>query len=517
MLQVKNITITEKKTGRTLWKNVSFVLNAQDKIAVIGEEGDGKSTLLKAIVDKHLVPYVNVEGQIIKQNMHIGYVGQFLDSDWNSQTVLSYFLKQTPTGEETYEIYERFAHLQNILATVGLSEQLLETNQTVGTLSGGEKVKLQFAKMLLNNPNCFILDEPTNDIDIQTLVWVESFLQSTMYPVLFISHDETLLKHVANGILHIEQTQKKTIPICTFERISYDEYVQKRANSLQKQEQIALKQRAQDKARTERWQQMYAKVQSQQNSISRQNPHGGRLLKKKMQSVLSQKKRFEKERESFTEIPEPEEAIKLKFSNVVLPKSTCVLSYNAPQLTVGKKVLANNIQLQVYGPQKVMITGANGTGKTTLLREIYTYMQQQKRFRVGYMPQNYEEELGAYPTVMAFLQSFCETNEKLTKARMYLGGLKFTTEETCGSIEHLSGGQKAKLYFLKLMLGGFDVLLLDEPTRNISPLSNPVLRKALASFSGAIIAVSHDRAFIKQVATHVYCLQKSGLHIVEER
>lgn len=512
MLQLQNVTLTEIKTNRNLVENVSFTLQEKDKLAIIGEEGNGKSTLLKAIVNTSLVPYVRVRGNIVKQNVRIGYVRQFLEKEWADLPVRAYFLKQNPTSEDDYAVYEKYHTLCSIMQTLGLSASLLETEQPIKTLSGGEKVKLQLAKVLLSNPTCLLLDEPTNDVDIATLTWLENFIQTYDNPIMYVSHDETLLEKTANCILHIELTQKKTKAICTYERIGYADYIQKRMLSLEKQEQIARKERAQDQERMERWQQIYNKVHSQQNSISRQDPHGARLLKKKMQSVLSQQKHFEKQRENFTDIPELEEAIKLAFAPCSIPAAKSILSLQVPVLRVNDKVLARNIQLEIYGPQKVVITGKNGVGKTTLLRQILEMIKQQTSLHVGYMPQNYEEELCAYTTVLEFLESFCVNKEQLTKARTYLGGLKFTQEEMCGKIEYLSGGQRAKLYLLKLMLKQVEVLILDEPTRNLSPLSNPVLRKMLASFSGAIIAVSHDRKFMQEVATQVYVMDNYGLH-----
>ena len=158
-----------------------------------------------------------------------------------------------------------------------------------------------------------------------------------------------------------------------------------------------------------------------------------------------------------------------------------------------------------------IISGFLGAGKTTLIKHIYDILQQKNDIKLGYMPQDYEDLLDAEMSPIDLLTKNNKTKEFMTKARTYLGSLKFTPEEVTNKIKYLSGGQKAKLLLLKLILDEANVLILDEPTRNLSPLSNPVIRKLLQDFPGTIISVSHDRKYIEEVCDKIYELTPNGL------
>ncbi|HIT23627.1 MAG TPA: ABC-F family ATP-binding cassette domain-containing protein, partial [Candidatus Faecimonas intestinavium] len=162
------------------------------------------------------------------------------------------------------------------------------------------------------------------------------------------------------------------------------------------------------------------------------------------------------------------------------------------------------------GNPHVCIIGQNGVGKSTLIKEIYNTLRTRTDIKVGYMPQNYEDILKEYDKVIDFIAPSGK-KEDVTKARMYLGNMNVTREEMEGKIAELSNGTKAKLILMKLVLEKSNVLLLDEPTRNVSPLSNPVIRKVLKEFKGTIISVSHDRKYIEEVIDKLYTLTPNGL------
>lgn len=166
-------------------------------------------------------------------------------------------------------------------------------------------------------------------------------------------------------------------------------------------------------------------------------------------------------------------------------------------LEVDENVLAEDIDLSVIGREKLVILGKNGSGKTTLLKKILEKLKETPNIKVGYMPQNYDEVLKKYSKVLDFLSE--NNEESITRIRSLLGMLKFTSEEMLNDISNLSGGQKAKIFLLKMFLDKSNVLVLDEPTRNLSPLSNPVIRKILKEYPGSIISVSHDRKYIDEV------------------
>lgn len=512
MIDIKNLTITTNDGDRKLIDNLSFTVNDGDKLAIIGEEGNGKSTLVKAIAcPSDVKKYAHIAGQINLFGQSIGYLQQILDHDWDDQQVYSYFLKESPLDEDDYSLFENFGEITKYVSSFGLNPIMLENGQSIGELSGGEKVKLQIIKILTKNPDILILDEPTNDLDIKTLEWLEGFINSYSNPIIYISHDEELLEKTANCILHVEQLKKKSVSKCTYAHLDYSSYIQKRFNDLEKQAQVAEYERAQDAAQMEKWRQIYNRVDHELNTISRKDPHGARLLKKKMQSVKSQEKRFERERKEFTERPDAEEAIYLNFGDGSIPNGKIVCDIHIPQLNVGDRILSQNINLRVIGPEHVVIVGRNGAGKTTFIKELSEHLQSRQDIKVGYMPQNYSDILSKYDSVLEYVAENVYDKDELTKIRTFLACLKFTGEEVGGKISDLSGGQKAKLFIAKLMTDDCNVLILDEPTRNLSPLSNPVIRNALTQFDGAIISVSHDRKFIKEVSTEIYEFTETGL------
>ncbi len=506
MLQIKNLTVTHTKDLRVLMKDFSFVLNKGDKAAIIGEEGNGKSTLLKIIYDENTAKqYTEFTGDIIKNNCKIGYLPQELTEEEKKKSVWEFCLEESGFSILTPK------ELADITMPLGMNLEILYADQKMGCLSGGEKVKLQIARLLMGQPDTLLLDEPSHDLDMETLSWLESFMNACEMPILFISHDETLLEHTANVIIHLEQVKRKTEPLHTIARMGYADYIRTRGSQLLHQEQTAKKERSEYEKQQQKFRRIQQKVEYQQNSITRQDPYGGKLLKKKMHTVKAIQRRFEKEFENMTEIPDPEEAIGLKFNDSVsLPNGKTVIDMTKPQLTMGERILARNIKIQITGPEKVCIIGKNGIGKTTLLKEMAAVLLGREDIKTAYMPQTYEDLLDAQKTPVEFLMNTGDRGEKI-KIGNYLGSMKFTEDEMNHKIGELSGGQKAKLFLIKMNLEQCNVFLLDEPTRNFSPLSNPVIRSMLKNFKGAVVSVSHDRKYIEEVCDSVYELKESGL------
>lgn len=498
MLELKNINITLEPSGRKIIENLNYVLQSGVKCAVIGEEGDGKSTFLKYIYDKKSVEsYCNASGQVVKHGA-VAYLPQFLEAEFFNMPVLEYLADG--------DVYANF----KLAEKMRIPAELLYDTRAMATLSGGERVKVRLFKLLCARPDVLLLDEPTNDLDIQTLEWLEDFLLQTPSAVLFVSHDIALLSKVAQNVIHIEQLIKKTSCKITVAACGYDEYVQTRSDLLERQTRIANKQREDYAKKEKRWQQIYERVRYEQGTISRRDPAGGRLLKKKMAGVLAQKKRFEREREEFIDIPDSESAIVTRFSpEISLPGGKTVLDFYCKQLSAGGKLLSKDVKLHVHGGEKIVITGSNGAGKSTLLSAIWEELPARKDIKAMYMPQNYGEVLDFSLSPVEFLE--CRDGEEITRARTFLGKMNFTPNEMTGSTGNLSGGQQAKLLFLKMVLKECNVLILDEPTRNFSPLSAPVVCGALSEFGGSIISVSHDRNYIESVCDTEYVLTENGL------
>ena len=502
MIQFNDVSIFLTANGRTLVDGLSFTLNPGDRTVVIGEEGNGKSTLLKLAADPALIAsHAEYTGSITRGGHRIGYLAQELTAAESAVPIRDH-LGLRP-GEEW--------RAEAIAAELGLDPSSVYESRPLSTLSGGERVKLRIVKLLLDEPDMLLLDEPTNDIDLDTLEWLEGFINSFDGGVLFVSHDETLIENTATAVIHIEHVHHKKVARHTVANVPYREYMASRERAFAHQAQVSAFEHAEQKKKEDRWREIYEKVDSAQRNNSRQDPSTGRLLKKKMHSVMSQGRRLEKERESLTEAPVSEWQIDIDLPPVSLPKRKEILRFSCEGLySPDGKRLTKGFDLNVDASDHLAIIGRNGIGKTTLLRMLEAELSKRRDIRVFYMPQNYFYLLEGYASPIDFLAPAGD-KESVTRARTYLGSVRFTKDEAESRLTELSGGQKAKLLFVKMALDGCSVLLLDEPTRNFSPLSNPVIRRILHDFGGCIIAVTHDRKFISEVATKVVRLTEDGI------
>lgn len=496
-------------------RDFSCAFNSGDKAVIIGEEGNGKSTLLKWLYDPDLIEnYAEVSGERVLSQERLAYLPQELPEEDKKKSIYEFFAEEPEFFEKSPRELGEFS---NNLQT---NPEFFYSEQLMGTLSGGEKVKAQIARLLMSNPTVLLLDEPSNDIDIQALCWLENLIQNWAYTVIFISHDETLIEHTANMVIHLELIKRKTLSRCTAVPISYSEYKKERAAMFEKQERDALADRREKRIRDEKLRRIESSVAYKLDTIPKVQRDGkGRLLKKKMKAVKSMEHRFKREDANMTPMPEQEDAIFFKLGDNYskIPAGKTVVDYSLAQLYTPdhSRILAENIHLLVRGAEKICIVGKNGAGKTTLLRKIANELLARKDIHAEYMPQDYEEQLDFTMTPIDFLDSSGHKMER-TKIRTFLGALKYTADEMEHPISELSGGQKAKVLLLKMSLSGANVLILDEPTRNFSPLSGPVIREMLAGFPGAILSISHDRKYIDEVCDKVYCLKEQGLYLVEE-
>lgn len=503
MLQIKHLSVAHTKDLTPLIGDLSFSLRDGERLALIGEEGNGKSTLLRLIAGGRYTPgYVEIQGQIINP-MKTAFLPQALERGDREKTAYEFFCEESA-------FFDLSPHeLGELTARLSLPSDCVYSDQQMAEFSGGERVKLQILRLMMQKPQFLLLDEPSNDLDLNTVRWLTNFLETCGLSVLFVSHDETLLRRAATGILLMERLRRRTVPRTQVHRMPYDEFVSTRAAQFAHQEQVARKEREEFAAKMRRYDQIRSRVEHEQNTISRQDPQGGRLLKKKMHAVMSMGRRFEREKEDLTDMPEQEEAIFAKLSCKPLPPTKVVLELDLPMLTVEGKMLCQNIRLTVRGQEKICIVGKNGVGKSTLLRLIRDMLHERHDLRVFYMPQDPDDLLPSEKTPVDFLTVTGEKEENVAIC-IALGSLKFTADEMSHPCAGLSGGQKAKLMFLKMAMAQPDVLLLDEPTRNLSPLSQPVIRNLLDNYPGCIIAVSHDSAFISDVCQCAAHLTSSG-------
>lgn len=514
MLQIKNVTITHKKDLRTILQDVSCVFHDGDKAVLIGEEGNGKSTLLKWIYDPGLIEaYAQSEGQRICSGERLGYLPQELPDEDKALALYEFFQREPMFGELTPGELARYAKLCRLPVDFFYGEQCM------GTLSGGEKVKAQLLRLLMAQPTVLLLDEPSNDLDLETLEWLEEMIARWPRIAVFISHDETLIEHTANMVIHMEQIQRKTVSRCTVAHLPYRQYLQRRQDAFEKQEQQAISDRREKRIRDEKYRRIMQSVTRAQASINgagkdlADKMQAARNLKDKMHTVKAMGRRFAREDEDMTQMPQQEEAIyfRLGGKDGAIPAGKTVLEYSLDALCAPDgRLLSRDIALRVRGPEKICIVGANGAGKTTLLRRMAEELLAREDIRAEYMPQEYGDLLDLSMTPVDYLDRTGEKQER-TRIRTFLGALKYTSDEMDHPAAELSGGQKAKILLLRMSLSGANVLILDEPTRNFSPLSGPVIRRMLSEFPGAIISVSHDRKYIEEVCTKVYRLTAQGL------
>lgn len=506
MLTINDLSITCRRDLRTIVSHLSLNLGPGERCAVVGEEGNGKSTLLKLLYDPGLVePYAEYTGSFSFGRDRSGYLSQEVSAEELKMPAADYLRSDAAFRELNGR--ER-ALLERML---GLPQGISGAVRPLKSFSGGERVKLRLARVLAAEPDVLLLDEPTNDLDLGTLEWLEDFLSGCEKAVLFVSHDEALLERCSTMVLHLELLRRKTMPRSTVSRLPYGEYVAARSRALERQEQTARKEREEFNAQMERFRRIRQKVEHDQAALTRQDPHSGRLLKKKMHAVQSMGRRFEREREKLTALPEIEEPVFLSFPETAsVPRGKRVLGFELPELAAGGRVLARDVRLELFGPEKICIAGPNGAGKTTLLRLIASALAERRDIRAAYMPQDYADTVDLSKTPVELLNRSGDRAEE-ERVRELLGSLRYTTDEMSRPASGLSGGQRAKLLLASLALSGANVLILDEPTRNLSPLSGPALRRALRAFPGAIISVSHDRKFIFEVCTRAVLLTPDGL------
>ena len=234
MLQVKNLTVTHKKDLSTLIEGLTFALGPGERAAIIGEEGNGKSTLLKLLYDPALVEhYVDWSGELPDTGLRRGYLAQELSPEMLAQPIWQ-FCAEAPgfalagPGEQAKAARQ-----------AGLSAEVFWEERPVGSLSVGERVKLRLALLLLEQPDVLLLDEPSNDLDLATLRWLEDFLLGCRLPVLYISHDEALLAATATRVIHLERLRRRTTPRWTVAKMGYAQYARVRQEGFARQEQAA--------------------------------------------------------------------------------------------------------------------------------------------------------------------------------------------------------------------------------------------------------------------------------------
>ena len=503
MIKINHLTITQNKDLRDLVSDLSMTIQDGEKVAIIGEEGNGKSTLLKTLMGEAL-PDFTIRGDIQSDYQSLAYIPQKLPEELKKKSLHDYFFLDSLDLD--YSILYRLAE------ELHFDSNRFASNQEIGSLSGGEALKIQLIHELAKPFEILFLDEPSNDLDLETVDWLKGQIRKIRQTVIFISHDEDFLSQTADTIVHLRLVKHRKEAETLVEHLDYDCYSeQRKANFVRQSQQAANDQRAYDKTMKK-----HRRVKQNVETALRatKDSTAGRLLAKKMKTVLSQEKRYERAAQAMTQKPLEEEEIRLFFSDIQPLPTSKVLIQLEKNLSIGERILVQELQLTVRGQEKIGIIGPNGVGKSTLLAKLQQLLSTKREIALGFMPQDYHKKLQLDLSPIAYISKTGE-KEELQKIQSHLASLNFSYPEMQHQIRSLSGGQQGKLLLLDLVLRKPNFLLLDEPTRNFSPTSQPQIRKLFATYPGGIITVSHDRRFLKEVCSSIYRLTEHGLEVVD--
>lgn len=490
-----------------IFKDVSFMVEQGEHVGLVGVNGSGKTTLLRCLLQPD---YVDSGAIKFEPGISVGYVQQgFTDIHgtiwefmYNScEEVLQLrdklqHLEQESAGldgaaleavlDEYARVTKRYENLdgynyemriKRVLIGLGYTEEWWQ--QDAATLSGGQKTRLMLAAALVRNPDFLILDEPTNHLDIVMTEWLEKYLQEFRGGLLVVSHDRAFLDNVAVRILEMEGGKLQSF------KGNYTRYLEQKAI------QTAT---------------LEAAYNAQQDYIARTEAYI-RRFKAGIKSKMARGRQSQLDRLERIDAPVQNEEFELRLP----PAAECadrVLIMEDLTIGYGDKVLAKGINLTLRRGEKAALLGANATGKTTLLKTILGETNPLKgrakignRVQIGYFSQSYERLNPKQTLLDNFVIEYGFTEEH---TRSMLGGMLFHGDDVFKEIGTLSGGQKARLVLLKLVLDGANCLVLDEPTNHLDIMARETVEAALTAFDGTVLVVSHDRYFVNEVATRIW-------------
>lgn len=491
-----------------IFKDVSFMLDQGEKVGLVGVNGGGKTTLLRCL----LAPET-VDGGFIKfePGLRIGYVQQGFQGI--GEGTLWQFLVNA--GKDILELRQKMAELEKQVASAkgdeldslladyarvsniyehadgynyenrikivlhGLGFPEDEWDKPAENFSGGQKTRILLAAALVKEPDLLILDEPTNHLDIRMTEWLEGYLRNFKGGVLIVSHDRFFLNNVVGRVLEMEGGHLQNF------KGNYDQYL------AQKEIQMAT---------------MEAAYEAQQEYIARTEAYI-RRFKAGIKSKMARGRQSQLNRLERVEGPERIEEFELRLPPA--PESAeRVLVLEELSVGYGENVLLKDINLVLRKGEKTALLGPNGAGKTTLLKTILGELSPVtgkakigNRVKIGYFSQSYERLDPNQTLLDNFLTEYGYTTEH---TRSLLGGMLFHGDDVFKEIGTLSGGQKARLVLLKLVLDGANLLILDEPTNHLDIAAREAVEAALEAFDGTVLLVSHDRYFINEVASRIW-------------
>ena len=511
MLNAHQITVSFG--GETLFDAISFRLGKGDRVGLIGKNGAGKSTLMR-LMSQENTPTSGTFA--FEKNCKIGYLPQDLDFE-HGRTVLeeaylafeeikyiesrqeaihqfmettqdfesqSYFdqldeLNELNTRYEMIGGYHYQAQTEKILLGLGFS--MRDLNAPTNTFSGGWRMRIELAKLLLRDNDILLLDEPTNHLDIESIIWLEQFLKKFKGALVLVSHDRMFLDEVTNRTIEIVQRR-----IFDFKK-SYSKYMIFR-EELRTQQLAAQKNQEKEIQQTEKLIERF-RAKASKASMAQS------LIKK-----LDKIDRIEID-------PEENKKIKFEFTISNQPGKIILQTYNLSKAYKDKQVLSD-VNLEIERGEKIAFVGQNGQGKSTLAKIIVSEIQYEGEVKLGhnvqlgYFAQNQSTYLNGDQTVLESAEDSA-TPENRTKIRDLLGAFLFPGESVDKKVKVLSGGERNRLALCKLLLQPFNVLIMDEPTNHLDIASKNVLKEALLKFKGTLILVSHDRDFVQGLCEKV--------------
>lgn len=512
MISVEKLTIDF--TGTPLFEEVSFLVNPKEKIALVGKNGAGKSTMLKVFAGLQQSSGGRVS---MPKDFKIGYLpqhllvnddktvmdeaksafGDVLDTQKRVERLTQELAERTDYESAEYaELIEHLSMENERLTVMGADNMMSEIERTLiglgflrtdfdrptSEFSGGWRMRIELAKILLSRPDLLLLDEPTNHLDIESIRWLEQFLATSSSSLLLVSHDRAFLDAVTSRTIEILLGQ-----IYDY-KVPYTKYVE---------------------LRKERREQQLRAYENQQKMIADTEDFIERFRYKATKAVQVQSRIKALERLERIEVDlEDNSALRLKFPPA--PHSG-VLPVDIEHLTkaYGDHVVLDNIDMQIHRGEKVAFVGKNGEGKSTLVKCIMQEIEHSGTMKlghgvkIGYFAQNQASLLDENLTVFDTID-YVAVGDIRTKIRDILGAFMFGGEASEKKVKVLSGGERSRLAMIKLLLEPVNLLILDEPTNHLDMRSKDVLKEAIQAFDGTVILVSHDRDFLDGLVIKVY-------------
>ena len=509
--------------------HISFDINKGNKIALIGSNGEGKTTILKLILKEEDVTNNYNENKISEisylKNIKIGYLNQnlitSLDNTVMQECLLCYkevfeieekmqtVLNQMQENKNNEELIEKYNNLIEYYKEIGgysylsdIKNYLARFNfdnsyydKKVSTLSGGERTKLAFAKLLMFKYDLLLLDEPTNYIDISTIEWLERFLKSYKGTILFVSHDTYFIENVANKIFELSN-HKLEVFNCDYK--NYLKLKEERYKYLEKEKE----KQDEEITKLRRFIEFYM---PKPRFTSR-----AKDKEKKLNKILENKIEIEKEKHKNINL-------NLQSSNLKNKELLCiknvVVGYDTP--------LLKEISFDIYSNDKIAIMGDNGIGKSTLIKTIYDMLKplhgeilSKRKLNIGYFNQFDLEKEDSKQTILEYLRNN-NLNLSDKELRSALGKFYFKGDDINKNLFSTSNGERKRLLLCNLSLKSYDLLLLDEPANHLDLDTKKSLIDSLNKYNGAILFISHDRFFVNQLASKLIYLTRNKNYLIE--